>query len=253
MRKLKVLDLFSGIGGFSLGLERTGGFETVAFCEIEPFPRRVLAKHWPGVPCYEDVRKLTAAKLAADGIEYDIICGGFPCQDLSISGKQAGIGQGTRSGMFSHMVELANESEQRQRPYIIFENVSRLLSGPQEDNGAWFAQFLWELAQIGYDVEWFCISAASIGAPHERDRIWIVAYPDEAQLKRGSISSGVYAQHADFSNACWGKDKPGVERVSDGVPSQMDRLAALGNAVVPQIPELIGNAILASIRESEAA
>src|SRR3546814_2327615 len=90
--KLKVLDLFSGIGGFSLGLERTGGFETVAFCEIEEFPRRVLKKHWPEVPCYHDVRELTADRLAADGIaDIDVIAGGFPCQDISIAGRGLGL------------------------------------------------------------------------------------------------------------------------------------------------------------------
>src|SRR5688572_15082044 len=88
--KLKLLDLFSGIGGFSLGLERTGGFETVAFCEIDPFCRRVLAKHWPHVRQYEDVRELTARQLEADGIAVDVICGGFPCQDISYAGKGAG-------------------------------------------------------------------------------------------------------------------------------------------------------------------
>jgi DNA (cytosine-5)-methyltransferase 1 len=81
---LKVLDLFSGIGGFSLGLERTGGFETVAFCEIEPFCRLVLAKHWPKVPIYEDVRTLSADTLRRDGLAVDVICGGFPCQDISL-------------------------------------------------------------------------------------------------------------------------------------------------------------------------
>lgn len=92
--KLRVLDLFSGIGGFSLGLERTGGFETVAFCEIEDYPRKVLAKHWPGVPIYDDVRTLTAERLARDGIgRIDVITGGFPCQDISVAGKQAGIGE----------------------------------------------------------------------------------------------------------------------------------------------------------------
>ncbi len=251
--KLRVLDLFSGIGGFSLGLERTGGFETVAFCEIEEFPRHVLAKHWPKVPCYHDVRELTAARLESDGIAFDVITGGFPCQDISVNGKSAGIGQGTRSGLYSCILDIANEY--KVRPYIIFENVGRLLSGPKEKPGAWFGQFLWELAQIGYDAEWFCITASSIGAPHERDRIWIVAYPNEAQFKRGSISSGVYQEHANFGDSCWGKDKSGVVRTLDGVPNQMDRLAALGNAVVPQIPELIGNAILDATgwRESEVA
>lgn len=249
MNKLRVLDLFSGIGGFSLGLERTGGFETVAFCEIEEFPRRVLAKHWPNVPCYRDVRELTAERLAADGIAVDVICGGFPCQDLSSAGAQAGIGEETRSGLFREMLRLADAVCPK---FIIFENVSRFLSGPKEKAGEWFWQFLWALAEIGYDAEWHCIAAASIGAPHERDRIWIVAYPNKAQLERGSISRRIYQKHTDFSNARWGKDKPGVERTFDGIPNQMDRVGALGNAVVPQIPELIGNAILSAIRKREA-
>ena len=241
MRKLRVLDLFSGIGGFSLGLERTGGFDTVAFCEIEPFPRKVLAKHWPEVPIYDDVRALTAGRLAADGIAVDVICGGFPCQDISSAGAQAGIGGDTRSGLFREMLRLAAALRPK---LIIFENVARLLSGPKENAGEWFGEFLGAVAEIGYDAEWFRITAASIGAPHERDRVWIVAYPNEAQLERGRISRRVYAQHADFSDTRWGQDTSGVERASNGLPNQMDRLGCLGNAVVPQIPELIGRAIL---------
>ena len=99
VKKLRLLDLFSGIGGFSLGLERTGGFETVAFCEIEEFPRKVLNKHWPEVPCYEDIRELNASRLGTDGIAVDAICGGFPCQDISTAGKGAGI-EGERSGLW---------------------------------------------------------------------------------------------------------------------------------------------------------
>src|ERR1700752_4309726 len=99
MGKLKVLSLFAGIGGFDLGLERTGGFETVAFCEIDPFCQKVLAKHWPEVPCYDDVRTLTPERLSADGIASDVIVGGFPCQDVSGAGKRAGISEGTRSGL----------------------------------------------------------------------------------------------------------------------------------------------------------
>ena len=95
---MNVLDLFSGIGAFSLGLERAG-MKTVAFCEVDPFCRRVLAKHWPEVPCYDDVRTLTAARLAADGISVDVICGGFPCQDISVAGRGAGI-TGERSGLW---------------------------------------------------------------------------------------------------------------------------------------------------------
>ena len=105
---LRLLDLFSGIGGFSLGLERSGAFKTVAFCEIEPYCRRVLAKHWPEAPCYDDVRTLTADRLAADGIAIDAICGGFPCQNISYAGDGAGL-RGDRSGLWSSMpASLAN-------------------------------------------------------------------------------------------------------------------------------------------------
>jgi DNA (cytosine-5)-methyltransferase 1 len=241
MDKLRVLDLFAGIGGFSLGLERTSGFETVAFCEIEKFQQAVLRKHWPEVPIYDDVRTLTAEQLAADGIAVDVITGGFPCQDLSSAGSQAGIGEETRSGLFRQMLRLADALRPQ---FVVFENVARFLSGPKEASGQWFGEFLGAVAEIGYNVEWFCLTAASIGAPHERDRVWVVAYPDEAQFERGRISRRVYTQHADFSDTCWGQDKPGVERASNGVPHQMDRLGSLGNAVVPQIPELIGRAIM---------
>ena len=130
--KLRVLDLFSGIGGFSLGLERTGGFETVAFCEIEPFPRKVLAKHWPGVPIYEDVRQLTGDRLAADGIAVDVITGGFPCQDLSVAGRRDGI-EGKRSGLWSEIIRLYCEVRPR---FLIVENVANLLDGPSDRPGA---------------------------------------------------------------------------------------------------------------------
>ena len=147
--KLKVLDLFSGIGGFSLGLERTGGFETVAFCEIEEFPRKVLAKHWPEVPRYHDVTKLTGDILKRDGISVDVITGGFPCQDISCAGKQAGIGEGTRSGLWSEIVRLIGELSPR---YVIVENVAALLSGPSEQRGGWFGRILGDLAESGYDA-----------------------------------------------------------------------------------------------------
>ena len=170
MTKLRVLDLFSGIGGFSLGLERTGGFETVAFCEIEEYPRRVLAKHWPRVPCYHDVRDLTADALARDGIAVDVICGGFPCQDISFAGKGAGLA-GERSGLWFHYARLIGEL----RPaYVIVENVAALLSRG-------LADVLGSLASLGYGAEWHCIPASAVGAPHRRDRLWIVAYPGSEQ------------------------------------------------------------------------
>lgn len=175
--KLKVLDLFSGIGGFSLGLERTGGFETVAFCEIEEFPRKVLAKHWPDVPCYTDVRELTAARLAADGIAVDAICGGFPCQDLSEAGERAGI-DGERSGLWREFARLIGEL----RPEVaVVENVPELISGA---NGAWFSRVLGDLASLGYNAVWHCIHAADLGAAHIRDRLWIAAFLSDAAQER---------------------------------------------------------------------
>ena len=119
MSKLKVLDLFSGIGGFSLGLERTGGFETKAFCEIDPFCRRVLAKHWPDVPCFEDVTTLRGEDVGT----VDVICGGFPCQDISLAGLGAGM-DGARSGLWSHYARLIGELRPR---YVLVENVAALL------------------------------------------------------------------------------------------------------------------------------
>ena len=166
MDKLRLLDLFSGIGGFSLGLERTGGFETVAFCEIEEFPRKVLKKHWPEVPCYHDIRELTATRLRDDGISVNAICGGFPCQDISTAGKGEGI-EGERSGLWREYARLIGEL----RPQVVFvENVSALLSRG-------LSRVLGDLAEVGYDAEWHCISAAHVGAPHLRDRLWITAHP----------------------------------------------------------------------------
>ena len=248
MLKLRVLDLFSGIGGFSLGLERTGGFETVAFCEIEEFPRKVLAKHWPKVPCYHDVRELTAARLAADGIAVDVICGGFPCQDLSVAGRRAGI-EGSRSGLWREPVRLIGHLRPR---FVILENVTGLLNGGLH-------VILGALAKIGYDAIWHCVRAARFGLPHIRDRIWIVAYPSGTGRQRlvenlclPSGASPTFTKRGHAALNAWLQmvlDKCGL-RNGDGVSLALERLRlkALGNAVVPQIPELIGNAILESLR-----
>ena len=255
-RKLRVLDLFSGIGGFSLGLERTSGFETIAFCEYEEFPRRVLKKHWPDVPCFPDVRTLKGDDI--EGPPVDVICGGFPCQDISTAGKQAGIGEGTRSGLWSEIVRLAGEL----RPsYIIVENVANLLAGPSERRGGWFGRILGDLAECGYDAEWHNIPASALGAPHRRSRIWIVAYPMRSRRARlvtrehlGEIGSWRWRGKEDLQNlqpygvgSNW--PQPLIRRMDDGIPNRVDRLKALGNAVVPQIPEMIGRAILAAEKE----
>jgi DNA (cytosine-5)-methyltransferase 1 len=244
--KLRVLDLFSGIGGFSLGLERTGGFETVAFCEIEPFPRRVLAKHWPEVPCYDDVRTLTAERLAADGIAVDVICGGFPCQDVSRAGYGAGI-DGSRSGLWDEFARLIGELCPR---LCIVENVTGLLDGGM-------GVVLGDLAALGYDADWGCIRASDLGAPHERDRVWIVAHPAEfgqsepghAWAKSCDFTASGDWKASDAVNAIRRGSVPGVCVEHDGLSGRLaqPRLTALGNAVVPQIPELIGRAILQAV------
>jgi DNA (cytosine-5)-methyltransferase 1 len=253
---LRVLDLFSGIGGFSLGLERTGGFETMAFCEIEKYPRKVLAKHWPGVPIYDDVRELTADRLIRDGIGVDVICGGFPCQDISNAGNQAGIAEGTRSGLWSECARLLGEIQPR---YAIFENVTALLSG---DNGRWFQQVLWDISQVGYDVEWHCIpaNARAVDAPHRRDRVWIITYPHNEglqglwqgrTLQEWSEATRHAGQSGESLEWSWATE-PDICRVANGVPQRSHRLKALGNAVVPQIPEIIGRAILEAERQTKA-
>ena len=167
---MKVLDLFSGIGGFSLGLE-CAGWETVAFCEIEPSCHKVLSKYWPDVPIFEDVTKLSASDITTT---VDVICGGFPCQDISVAGKKAGIG-GLRSGLWKEYLRLINEIRPK---YAIIENVANLRS-----HG--LITVLQDLWQIGYDAEWHCISASALGAPHQRDRIWIIAYPDRQRCECG--------------------------------------------------------------------
>lgn len=243
--KLRVLDLFSGIGGFSLGLERTGGFKTVAFCEIDPFCRRVLAKHWPDVPQYDDVRTLTADALHRDGIAVDAICGGFPCQDVSISNVQ-GLGlAGSRSGLWFEYARLIGEIRPR---VAIIENVAELLARGMGD-------VLGSLAALGYDAEWRMLRGLDVGLPFIGERIWIVASPS-GEGREGCFeylrSLGVEEtspterrDQALRARRALDSHLDGL-RVDDGLSVTMERrrLHGLGNAVVPQIPEMIGRAIL---------
>jgi DNA (cytosine-5)-methyltransferase 1 len=254
--KLKVLDLFSGIGGFSLGLERTGGFETIAFCEIDPFCRRVLAKHWPDVPCFKDVTTLRGESVGP----VDVICGGFPCQDISLAGSQAGMGDGTRSGLWSEVARLTRELRPR---LVIVENVANLLRGPADRPGGWFGRILGDLAECGYDAEWENIPAVALGAPHRRERIWLVAYPHEdADHDRRLPADGLTDEENIWQRdrrlselgasprLCGSDTYARIRGVVYGISDWAHRCGALGNAVVPQIPEMIGHAILESLRST---
>lgn len=236
---MNVLDLFSGIGGFSLGLERAG-MRTVAFCEIDPFCQQVLAKHWPGVPIFDDIRKLKGSHLIGrvNGqlvTAIDVICGGFPCQDISVAGKGAGI-QGERSGLWREYARLIREL----RPaYAIVENVSALLGGG-------LGTVLEDLAALGYDAEWHCIPASAVGLPHSRDRIWITANRHGMrELQQGWGLSYQRRWSGNESQAIdWVLSSGGILRSHDGIPAGLDRIGPSGNAVVPQIPEIIGRAIM---------
>ena len=159
---LKVLDLFSGIGGFSLGLESTSGFETVAFCEIEPYAQSVLQKHWPDVPIFENIKELDGEQFKG---QIDVICGGFPCQDISLAGSGQGL-EGERSGLWFEYRRIIREVGPT---YVVIENVRALCSRG-------LSTILQNLSALGYDAEWHCIPASYVGAPHRRDRAWIVAY-----------------------------------------------------------------------------
>jgi len=296
-------ELFAGIGGFSLGLERAG-MQCRWQVEIDNYARRVLQKHWPDVRRHDDVRTFPPA---GDDYSVDVICGGFPCQDISVAGKGAGLA-GARSGLWYEFSRIIGELRPR---YVIVENVAALLSRGMDT-------VLSDLFTLRYDAEWHVIPASAVGAPHRRDRVWIVGYADSncqptcsfnaetSKLPsnvayavserdavrrdgealppalacgrcdaRGSVSDcgagcsqkpGQGAsdaadadragcekqrwpkpestQHAAAELSRWWQTEPAVGRVVDGVPHRVDRLRCLGNAVVPQVVELIGRAIM---------
>lgn len=241
---LKVLDLFAGAGGFTLAGEMAGGFETVAFCEIDKHAQKVLRKNWPGVPVFDDVTKLRGVDVG----DVDLISGGFPCQDLSVTGAQEGLGDGTRSGLFREMLRLASDCG---RPFILFENSPQLISGR---NGDWFREFLRSLSEIGYDAEWTIVSVGMFGGPHERKRACVVAYPNEAPIERGRISQRIREKHCDINRTtCWWGNSRGPERriyrVDDGVSlgSHRRRSGIMGNAVAPPVWAVVMEAIRETI------
>ena len=166
----KHLDLFSGIGGFALAA-RWAGIETIGFCEIDKYAQKVLQKNFPGVPIYEDVTKLNGSEFK----DIYLLTGGFPCQDISIAGKGAGI-EGERSGLWSELFRIIGEVRPR---YALIENVPALTF-----RGG--TRVIGDLAEIGYDTEWQIVGADDVGAPHRRKRIWIVAYANCESESNGS-------------------------------------------------------------------
>jgi len=262
--------LFAGIGGMDLGLERAG-MECRWQCEIDPFARKVLAKHWPDVRRHDDVR--TFPPKEGDW-HVDLIAGGFPCQDISFAGKGAGLA-GERSGLWYEFARVVRDLRPR---YVLVENVAALLVRGLD-------AVLGTLASLGYDAEWVCLPAAAVGAPHIRDRVFIVADAeqdgwriDQGQSDRRGVdfsANRARKEGATKTTVPFGRDEarsprifawpsrkdhsygqeglvgigrwpaePQLDRVVDGVPNGMERIGALGNAVVPQVAEWIGRRIV---------
>ncbi len=272
--------LFAGIGGIDLGFERCG-MECKWQVEINDYAQKVLAKHWPSVYRERDIRECSARNL--DWV--DVIAGGFPCQDISYAGLGAGL-DGERSGLFFEAIRLVRELQPRA---VVLENVAALLTRGLD-------RVLGTLAEIGYDAEWHCIPAAYVGAPHIRDRVFVIAvhsnpensnarqpYKRNAEQSREDSSqkrqrlrdqpSGLGSVVAntnehiscqerlqrirellrisgntqeDFRRGLSGNwaVEPNVGRVAHGISARVDRLRGLGNAVVPQVAELVGKMVL---------
>ena len=250
---MRIGSLFSGIGGLELGLERAIlGAHTVWQVEQDEYARAVLAKHWPNAKRYQDVKEAGAHNLEP----VDVICGGFPCQDISVAGKGAGL-DGARSGLWTEYARIVCEL----RPgYIVVENVPALLSRG-------LGRVLADLAACGYDALWDCIPAAAVGAHHRRDRLFLVAWSVsnansstirhrakrttrgrndiQGQRQPKPRHDGASGRVARFRPHC--ADWPtiaGVGRVAHGVSRRVDRLRCLGNAVVPQVAEVVGRVIM---------
>ena len=277
--KLKHLDLFSGIGGFSLGLEATGGFETVAFCDYDSYCQKILRKHWPWVTIYDDIKELNHEKLNSNGhTKIDIVTGGYPCQPFSVAGRQQG--EKDPRHVWPEYFRLIKEL----RPtWVIGENVSGHVKLGLDT-------VLENLESEGYSARTFSISASSVGANHQRERVWIVAnsgcswgsgsefqrkneneikkenanqfersssssqsdmvYSDSERLEKWeSIGETFSQEYQTLIGADWWSIEPDVGRVANGVPKRVDRLKSLGNSLVPHIPYYIGMSILQNTLE----
>nr|BAR27828.1 DNA (cytosine-5-)-methyltransferase (TIGR00675) [uncultured Mediterranean phage uvMED] len=264
--ELTVLDLFSGIGGFSVGLEATGKFKTIGFCEQDKFCQKVLRKHWSDVPIYEDIKKLDARKIKAD-----VVVGGFPCQSISIAGKQKG--KDDDRFLFPEMLRVIKEVQPR---WIIGENVQNLINIA---DGQILQGIHNDLEAENYEVQTFCISAASIGAWHKRSRVWIIAADSkklrfsggsseecrdkkwkfqQKKQKRCEVRSKVKRCNSSHNKSWWEQEHEALTkicRVPHGLSAELDtnrndRIKALGNSICPPIITEIGKAIIQAEEEN---
>lgn len=229
----KVLDLFSGIGGFSLGLERAG-MTTEAFCEIDPYCRKVLARHWPEVKRHNDVKQLDGSQYAGT---IDVICGGYPCQPFSAAGKQ--LGEKDPRHLWPEMRRIIREARPR---WVIAENVRGHVRLGFDTVAA-------QLEDDGFTVWPFIVPACAVGAPHRRDRLWIIAHAERNQQPRQESCGGEAGRMGrEQQSLPWDRDWQGALRefrgMDDGLSYRVDRVDTLRNSVVPQIPELIGQTII---------
>ena len=233
-RKLRCLDLFSGIGGISVALQPW--CETVCYCEIDPYDCGVLVKNMAEgnidvAPIWSDVKTFGQSEIDQVG-PIDIICGGFPCQDVSVAGKGAGLA-GERSGLFFEIIRLICMVRPR---FVFLENVSALLTRGMET-------VLKELSESGYDAEWQVLGADDVGANHRRKRVWILAYAESVRLEgqrpsreQESYAHGeqaVFMRNGEGSGPAHWATESDVGRLANGLPYRVDRLRCLGNSVVP--------------------
>lgn len=234
---MNVLSLFSGIGGLELGLERAG-MTTVGQVEIDPHCRQILAKHWPEVPQHDDVRSAIDWWRRELRPAVDVVCGGFPCQDLSnarTNGARPGL-DGDKSGLWNAYRDVVAHLEPR---WVVVENISAW--------ERWVSRVRSDLHGLGYASVPLQLSAGSFGAPHKRPRVLVVAHPyGEGESLRAFYEEVAGLRPVPRGGGHWGSSQPGAVRVADGVPDRMDmpRLKALGNAVVPAVAEFVGRLIL---------
>ncbi len=226
--------LFSGIGGLESGLERSGLGRVVFQCEIDPFCRRVLRKHWPDATIYEDVRS-----VGHGAARVDVLCGGFPCQDLSSANTGRQGLAGDKSGLWREYARIVGELRPQ---FVIVENLGYAFK-------EWLPHVRRDLWARGYASVPFRVSPAEMGGPHHRDRVFLVAHADQNSECLHAIDAQMARLRADAARLwnVWRDPFPGPFRLDDGLPRRMGEVRGYGNAVVPQCAELVGTAIVEAL------